>query len=109
MESQVNARKGKEKHGKTRQGKEKKGNTSQDKTREGNSIQGKARHSSPTKKMNHKIQEYHNNHEMKQKFQSIINLKYLFKYSFYTLIIFQWHHLYNLASAYYICLTINTL
>jgi hypothetical protein len=69
-------RKGKERKGNARKVKERKGKARQGKARKGKESQGKARHSSLTTKMNHKIQEYHNNHKMKPKFQSIINMKY---------------------------------
>jgi hypothetical protein len=74
---------GKERKGKARKGKERK---------EGKERKGKARHSSLTTKKNHKIQEYHNNHKMKPKFQSFINLKYLFNYSFYIPMVIQVDH-----------------
>jgi hypothetical protein len=70
-----------------RQGKEMKDKEILAKPSQGNERKHKARHSSLTTKMNHKIQEYHNNHKMKPKFQSIINMKYLFNYFFYTLFV----------------------
>jgi hypothetical protein len=78
-------RKGKERHDKARKGNKRQGKASKER-------QGKARHSSLATKMNHKVQEYHNNHQMKTKLQSFINMKYLFNYSFYIPMFVQVDH-----------------
>jgi hypothetical protein len=59
--------KGKEWNGMERKGKAMLGN-------QGKERKWKDKHSSLTRKRNHKIQEYHNNHKMKTNFQSFINL-----------------------------------
>jgi hypothetical protein len=56
------------------------GNARHDLARQGNAWH---KHSYLTTKTSHKIKEYHNNHNMKPTFQSLINLKYLFNCSFY--------------------------
>jgi hypothetical protein len=89
--NQENPRHGNTREHKARKGKTRQGKTRKDKTRKVNirhERKGKARHSSLTTKMNQKIQEYHNNHKMKTKFHSFINIKYFFNYSFYNF--FQW-------------------
>jgi hypothetical protein len=86
---------GMERQGKERQGKEMQGKESKGKARlgkKGKERQGKAKHNSLTSKKNHKIQGHHNNHKMKTKFQSFINLKYLLKFSFYIHMVIQIDH-----------------
>jgi hypothetical protein len=68
-------------------GKEMHGLGSQEKERK-----GKDKYSSLITKNNHNIQEYHNNHNVKPKFQSFINFKYMFNYSFYIHIVIQVDH-----------------